>query len=95
MALALVIAAWLVLDGVSSLMIALDLRRKGRASWGWSAVSAVVDWLLAVGIFVLAPLGGVLVVGVVVGIDLIFGGGALLMVAAAARHTREGAAGPA
>ena len=46
-ALAIVISAWLIVDGVSSLMIALDMRRAGQRSWGWPALSAIVDWLLA------------------------------------------------
>jgi len=85
LALIIVLAAWLVLDGVSSLMIALDLRGAGNRSWRWSAMSAVGDWLLALGLFVLAPLGGVFVIGVIVGIDLVLGGTALLMAGVASR----------
>jgi uncharacterized membrane protein HdeD (DUF308 family) len=86
MALVIVIAAWLVLDGVSSMMIALDSRRAGGRSWGWSTLSAVVDWLLAIGVFVLAPAGGPLIVGIVVAISLVFGGATLLMLGAAVRR---------
>lgn len=85
-ALVIVIAAWLVVDGASSMMIALDLRRKRQGPWGWPAVSAVADWLLAIGILVLAPLGGLVVVGIIVGIDLVFGGVALLMLGASGRR---------
>jgi uncharacterized membrane protein HdeD (DUF308 family) len=85
-ALAILIAAWLVLDGFSSMMIARDLHRSGRRGWVWPVVSAIVDWLLAIGIFVFAPLGGPLVVGTIVGIDLVFGGAALLMVGVSARR---------
>jgi uncharacterized membrane protein HdeD (DUF308 family) len=85
-ALAIVISAWLIVDGVSSLMIALDMRRAGQRSWGWPALSAIVDWLLAAGVFVLAPAGGPLIVGVVVAISLVSGGVALLMLGAAARR---------
>jgi uncharacterized membrane protein HdeD (DUF308 family) len=85
LALALVIAAWLALDGVGSMMIALNLRRAGSRSWGWPAVSAIIDWVLAVGIFMLAPVGGALIVGIIVGVDLVFGGVALMMIGAALR----------
>lgn len=76
MVLVLVIAAWLFLDGISSLMIALDLRRSSKPSWGWLAVSAIVDWLLAVSILFLSPVASLFAVGLVVGIDLIVGGAA-------------------
>lgn len=78
MVLVLVIAAWLFFDGISSLMIALDLRRAKRSSWGWLIVSAIVDWLLAALIFFLSPVASLFAVGFIVGIDLIVGGAALL-----------------
>lgn len=78
MVLVLVIAAWLFFDGISSLMIALDLRRSKRSSWGWLIVSAIVDWLLAAVIFFLSPAASLLAVGLIVGIDLFVGGIALL-----------------
>jgi uncharacterized membrane protein HdeD (DUF308 family) len=81
-----VVAAWLALDGVSSLMIALDLRRKGRRGWAWMMASAVVDWILAAGVFFLGPLFGLVAVGVIVGIDLVVGGAALLTLAPALRR---------
>lgn len=86
MSLALIIAAWLVLDGISSLMIGLNLRRGGGRSWGWSVLSTVVDWLLGALIVVLAPIGGSLIVGLIVGIDLVMGGVALLMIGASLRR---------
>ncbi len=78
MALVFVVAAWLFFDGISSLMIAFDLRRSGQPSWGWPIVSGIVDWLLAVLIFFLSPLASLLAVGVIVGIDLVVGGSALI-----------------
>lgn len=83
----IVIAAWLMLDGVSTLMIALDLRRAGRRWWGWLVASAVVDWLFAFMMFFLSPVGGLLAVGVIVGIDLVLGGLALLTIGLALRRS--------
>jgi uncharacterized membrane protein HdeD (DUF308 family) len=77
MTLVFVVAAWLVLDGISSLMIGLDLRRRGRHPWRWQIVSAVVDWLLAILALSLGPVGGAVLIGFVVGVDLIMGGVAL------------------
>ena len=73
-----VIAAWLVLDGFSSLRIGLGLKRAGARPWIWPFGSAIVDWVLAAFVLALGPFGGAALVGVIVGIDLILGGAALL-----------------
>jgi uncharacterized membrane protein HdeD (DUF308 family) len=91
-ALTILIAAWLLVDGVSSMMIANGLRRSHK-TWIWSVLSALVDWLLALVVLVLAPAGGFLIVGVVVGVDLVFGGLALGMTAAWGRRRDGPAAG--
>ena len=84
-ALVVVIAAWLALDGVSSWMIGIDRRRAGAPGWGWSIASAVVDWILAICLLLLGPVGGAVVVGIVVGIDLVLGGFSLVMLGRAAK----------
>lgn len=81
-----VVAAWLVLDGISSLMIGLDLRRRDRRGWGWMIGSAVIDWILAAGALVLGPLFGLVAVGVIIGVDLVLGGLALLTFASGLRR---------
>ena len=83
--LVVVIAAWLALDGASSWMIGLGLRRAGAPAWGWSIASAVADWILAIALLLMGPVGGAVVVGVVVGIDLALGGISLVMLGRAAR----------
>ncbi|HEV2366104.1 MAG TPA: DUF308 domain-containing protein [Caulobacteraceae bacterium] len=80
--LVIVLAAWLFLDGVSSVMIGLDQRRSGSRSWGWWLASAVVDWILAGALLFLNPIGDIVVVGIIVGVDLFFGGLALLIIGA-------------
>ncbi|MDE2357496.1 MAG: DUF308 domain-containing protein [Alphaproteobacteria bacterium] len=83
--LVLVIGAWLIFDGVSSFMIARHLRGAGRSGSGWLAASAFVDVILAVGLAFLGPLGGLIAVGVIIGVDLIFGGLALAAIGWALR----------
>ena len=83
--LVVVIAAWLALDGASALMIGLDLKRSGGRAWGWSIASAAVDWILAACLLLLGPVGGAVVVGIIVGIDLALGGVSLVMLGRAAR----------
>ena len=85
MTLVVVIAVWLALDGVSSLMIGLDLRRAHARSWGWPIVSAVVDWALAAVLIFLNLVGDAVFVGIVVGIDLMLGGATVVMLGVAAR----------
>jgi uncharacterized membrane protein HdeD (DUF308 family) len=73
-----VTATWLTLDGVSALMIGRHLRQAGSRAWGWSIVSAIIDWVLAAGLLLLGPFVGLYAVGMVVGVDLFLGGVALL-----------------
>ena len=86
MVLVIVIAAWLALDGLSAWMIGLDRRRAGARGWGWSMGSAAADWILAIALLLLGPIGGAVVVGIVVGIDLMLGGISLVMLGRAARQ---------
>jgi uncharacterized membrane protein HdeD (DUF308 family) len=72
--LSLVIAAWLALDGVNSVMIAVHVRKGHRAAAVWPALGALIDFALAAFLLVLTATGAVIAVGVIVGVDLIFGG---------------------
>jgi uncharacterized membrane protein HdeD (DUF308 family) len=79
-ALVLVIATWLILDGASSMMLGLHLKKAGRRGWGWPVASAIADWVLAACAIALGPLGDTALIGIIVGIDLMLGGVALLSV---------------
>ena len=70
---------YLILDGVALIGLALDQRKRGSSRWGLLLASGVVDIILAVVLFALGGLGSAVVVGIVVGIDLIFAGVALLL----------------
>ena len=83
------IAAWLILDGVSSLQIGLGFRRAGARHWVWPVASAIVDWVLAAFVLTVGPFGGAVFVGVVVGVDLILGGAALLTLGRALGRASE------
>jgi membrane protein HdeD len=86
-ALSWMLAAWLMVDGVSSIVIALSSRKAGTSTWWWLMLSGLLDWVLALFIAFSNPLVGIAVVGTLVGIDLLFGGIALL---AMARGLRRG-----
>jgi uncharacterized membrane protein HdeD (DUF308 family) len=81
--LTLVLAGFLVADGVLTILFGLGHRQSRR--WGWLVTNGVLDLFLAAIIIWGLPASGVWVLGLIVGIDLLFGGGALIMLAVAAR----------
>jgi len=78
--LTIVLGAYLLLDGISLIMLSLDHRRRGDRRWGWLLVSGVVDLLLAAVLITLSAVGSTVLVGIIVGFDLILAGIALLMI---------------
>ncbi len=78
--LVLLIGAYLLLDGVTLIGLSMDQRKRGSSRWAFLLGSGVLDLLLAALILTLGAVGGTVVVGVIVGIDLIAAGVALLMV---------------
>jgi uncharacterized membrane protein HdeD (DUF308 family) len=84
--LTLLLIAFFFVEGVASIMFALDHKRELSGQWGWMLVSGVVD--LVLGVVILAGLPGTAVwaIGVLVGINMVFGGVALTMMALHARN---------
>lgn len=79
----LLLAAWFLVDGIFTLLAALNLRQlKG---WGWMAFSGVISIVLGVMIYLQWPVSAIWLVGVLVGIRLIFAGMAMIMVGSAGR----------
>ena len=79
-ALTLFLAAYLLLDGVSLIMLSLDQRRRDAHRWGWLLAAGIGDIVLAALVLFLNPLGQAILVGVIVGVDLMLAGGALLAI---------------
>lgn len=84
--LTLVLAAFLTVDGFVSIFYALDHRRHNSQRWIWPLVNGVLDLLLAALIVWWLPGSAVWVLGLFLGIDLIFAGTSLIAMALAARH---------
>jgi uncharacterized membrane protein HdeD (DUF308 family) len=80
-----VLMAFLVADGVLTIMFALDHRRELSQRWIWLLVNGVLDLVLAAIIFLALPASAVWALGLIVGIDLVFGGFSLVAMAMAAR----------
>ena len=86
--LTLVLVAFFLVEGVVSIMFALDHKRELSGQWGWMLVSGIIDLGLAIMIFAGLPSTAAWAVGLLVGINMIFGGSALI---AMALHARKGA----
>ena len=87
LSLTLLLTAFFIVDGVSSIMFAVEHRRHGSNTWGWLLLSGAIDLLLAAFIFWGFPGTAAWAIGLIVGIDFIFGGSSLMMVALKARAT--------
>ena len=82
-----VLIAFFIIEGAFSIMFALDHKRQLTGRWGWMAVSGVVDIILGGLIFAGLPSTAAWAIGLLVGINLIFGGMALAIMAVYARST--------
>ena len=85
LSLTLVLTIFLVLEGVVSIMFALEHKRELSGRWGMMLISGLVDLLLAGIIFAGLPGTAAWAIGLLVGINMIFGGSALIAMALHAR----------
>ena len=81
-----VLVAFFVIEGVASIMFALDHRREMSGRWGFMLVSGIVDLVLAVMIVAGLPSTAAWAIGLLVGINMVFGGMALISMALHARN---------
>jgi len=79
--------AFFLIEGVVSIMFALDHKRELSGQWGWMLMSGLIDLVLAVMIFAGLPSTAAWAVGLLVGINMIFGGTALIAMALHARKS--------
>ncbi len=82
-----VLTAFLVADGFIMIMFGIEHRRQLSQRWGWFVVNGVLDLLLAGIILAALPASAVWALGLLVGIDMLFGGYSLVASALAARPT--------
>ena len=88
LSLTLVLIAFFVVEGVVSIMFALDHKREMSGQWGWMLMSGIVDLVLSGMILAGLPSTAVWAIGLLVGINMMFGGSALI---AMAMHARKAA----
>jgi len=80
-----VLIAFFFIDGIVTIALALEHRRELSHRWEWMLLGGVMDLVLAGVIIWLLPAAGAWVLGLLVGIDLVFGGTTLIGMALSAR----------
>jgi uncharacterized membrane protein HdeD (DUF308 family) len=74
-----------IIEGIFSIMFALEHKRALSGRWGWLVLNGVIDLFLAAIIFAGLPGTAAWALGLLVGIDLVFGGMALITMSLHAR----------
>ena len=86
LSLTLVLIAFFVVEGVATLMYAFEHKAQLSGRWGWMLASGIVDLILAGIIFAGLPGTAAWALGLLVGINMLFGGTAMIGMALAARN---------
>ncbi len=84
-----VLIAFFIVDGLFTIILALAHRRELSGKWEWMLVNGLIDLILAA--IVISGFPGTLVwaLGLIVGIDMVFGGAALVAMALEARRAAQ------
>jgi uncharacterized membrane protein HdeD (DUF308 family) len=85
LSLTLILIVFFVVEGVASIMFALEHKRELSGRWGFMLLSGIVDLILAAIIFAGLPGTAAWALGLLVGINMLFGGSALIAMALHAR----------
>ena len=85
-ALTLVIGVYFVAEGVATIMYALEHRRELSERWLWLLIAGMFDILISFMIIAGLPGSAEWAIGLLVGINLVFGGASLIGLALAARQ---------
>ncbi len=83
--LTIVVGAYFLAEGVTSIMYALEHRRELSRRWGWMLTAGLMDIVVAAIIVAGLPGSALWAIGLLVGINLLFGGASLIAMAMAAR----------
>lgn len=86
LSLTFLLIVFFVIEGVASIMFALEHRHQVSDRWSWMLASGIVDLVLAAVILVGLPDTAAWAIGLLVGINMVFGGVALIAMAMTARH---------
>jgi len=86
LSLTFVLIAFFVIEGIVTIMYAFEHRNQLSGRWGWMLASGIVDLILAGIIFAGLPGTAAWALGLLVGINLVFGGTAMVGMALAAKE---------
>src|SRR5579863_3386838 len=85
LSLTVILTAFFVVEGVASIFYALEHKRELTGRWAWMLVSGVLDLFLGGLIFLGLPGTAAWAIGLLVGINMVFGGSAIMSMALLAR----------
>jgi uncharacterized membrane protein HdeD (DUF308 family) len=85
LSLTLLLVAFFIVEGIASIMFALEHKRELTGRWGWMLASGIVDLILVAIILSGFPETGAWAIGLLVGINMVMGGTSLIAMALYAR----------
>ena len=89
--LTLLLIVFFAIEGIVTIMYALEHKKELSGRWAWMFASGIIDLILAVMIFAGLPGTAAWALGLLVGINLLFGGTSLI---AMALHARSDTSAP-
>jgi uncharacterized membrane protein HdeD (DUF308 family) len=87
--LTIVLGAYFLAEGVATIMYALEHRREPSGRWSWLLISGLVDIAISFMVITGLPSSADWAIGILVGINLLFGGATLIGMALAARNSNS------
>lgn len=87
--LTIVLGAYFLAEGVATIMYALEHRRELSSRWSWLLISGLVDIAISFMVITGLPSSAEWAIGILVGINLLFGGASLIGMALAARKSNS------
>ncbi|RTE88693.1 HdeD family acid-resistance protein [Bradyrhizobium sp. LVM 105] len=85
--LTIVLGAYFLAEGVATIMYALEHRRELSSRWSWLLISGLVDIAISFMVITGLPSSAEWAIGILVGINLLFGGASLIGMALATRNS--------
>jgi uncharacterized membrane protein HdeD (DUF308 family) len=92
--LTLLLIAFFLTEGIASIMYALEHRRELSGRWSFMLMSGIIDLVLGGIILAGLPETAMWAIGLLVGINMLFGGGALIAMGVHARSLNPRSAAP-
>ena len=83
--LTLLLASFFALEGIAMIMYGFEHKREMSGRWGWMLLNGIVDLLLAAIILMAFETSAGLILGLLIGIDMILGGAGLIAMGLHAR----------